>query len=298
MSEGYDLVCAPHWSEDAENKGSVRGDSVDNAPQADHIRFLFDPRLTLSAFAEQRRRFASTVADLSTEELASPSRCTGWTVGDVLRHLVWCDLTMRRIWSGDGSISADFDPRLTPDKAVQEDRAIADEEIRERYLLSTRTMVTDLDCADPQRFGQPSVSPAGHVPWWMSAVHLCWDSSIHERDVLLPLDRPVTQSDTETVPCLAYSLVLMSFFAGRDPLSVRIGTIKVLRETGPVIVEEVTLSGESDDGVASSANSCATNNPVKVIDAISGRGSLGDSLAGDAAVIHRLGGLARYFGSS
>ena len=271
---------------------------MDNAPQPDHIRFLFDPGSTLSTLAGQRRRFASTVEDFSSEELASPSRCRGWTVGDVLRHLVWGDRTLRRIWSGDQSIVADFDPRFTPDKAVQEDSAVPDEEIRDRYLVSTTTMVTDLEGADEQRFGQPSLSPVGQVPWWMSAVHLGWDSSIHERDALLPLGRSVTQLDSETVPFLAYSLVLMSFFAGRDPLSVRIGTIQVFREAGPVIVETVTTTDENDDGLASSPNSLATDDPVKVIDAISGRGSIDDSLAGDAAVIHRLGGLARYFTSA
>jgi uncharacterized protein (TIGR03083 family) len=271
---------------------------LENAPQPDHIRFLFDPRSTLSTLAGQRSRFASTVEDLSKEELASPSRCKGWTVGDVLRHLVWVDRTIRRIWSGDGSIAANFDPRLTPDKAVQEDRAIPDEEIRERYLFSTRSMISDLQCSDPQRFGQPSLSPVGQVPWWMSAVHIGWDSSIHERDALLPIGRSVTQLESETVPCLAYSLVLMSFFAGHDPLSVRIGTIKLFREAGPVIVETVATTHESDDAVASSPGSLATDNPVKVIDAICGRGSIDDSLAGDIAVIHRLGGLARYFTSA
>jgi uncharacterized protein (TIGR03083 family) len=271
---------------------------VDNAPQPDHIRFLFDPSSTLSTLAGQRRRFASTVEDLSSEELASPSRCKGWTVGDVLRHLVWVDHTIRRIWSGDGSTAADFDPRFTPDKAVQEDRVIPDEEIRERYLLSTGPMLTDLECSDPQRFGVPSLSPAGQVPWWMSAVHIGWDSSIHERDALLPLGRSVKQLESETVPCLAYSLVLMSFFAGDDPLSVRIGTIQIFREAGPVIVETVTATNESLDAMTSSPNRLATDNPVKVIDAICGRGSIDDSLAGDAAVIHRIGGLARYFTSA
>jgi hypothetical protein len=216
----------------------------------------------------------------------------------VLRHLVWVDLTIRRIWSGDGSIAADFDPRHTPDKAVQEDRAIPDDEIRERYLLSTKTMITDLGCSDSQRFGHPSISPAGQVPWWMSAVHIGWDSSVHERDALLPLGRSVKQLESETVPCLAYSLVLMSFFAGHDPLSVRIGAIQVFREAGPVIVGTVTTTDESDDAVASSPSRLATNNPVNVIDAICGRGSIDDSLAGDATVIHRLGGLARYFTSA
>jgi hypothetical protein len=238
------------------------------------------------------------VEGLTREELASPSRCKGWTVGDVLRHLVWVDRTIRRIWSGEGSIATDFDPRFTPDKAVQQDRAIPDEEIRERYLLSTPSMITDLRCSDPQRFAQPSLSPAGQVPWWMSAVHIGWDSSIHERDALLPLGRSVKQLKSETVPCLAYSLVLMSFFAGHDALSVRIGAIQVIRDAGPVIVETVPTTDGSDDAMANSPNSVATDNPIKVIDAICGRGSLDDSLTGDAAVIQRLGGLARYFTSA
>jgi hypothetical protein len=90
----------------------------------------------------------------------------------------------------------------------------------------------------------------------------------------------------------------MSFFAGHDPLSVRIGAIQVFREAGPVIVGTVTTTDESDDAVASSPSRLATNNPVNVIDAICGRGSIDDSLAGDATVIHRLGGLARYFTSA
>jgi hypothetical protein len=132
----------------------------------------------------------------------------------------------------------------------------------------------------------------------MSAVHIGWDSSIHERDALLPLGRSVMQLESETVPCLAYSLVLMSFFAGDDPLFVRIGTIQTFREDGPVIVETITSTDENDDAETSSPNSLATDTPVKVIDAICGRGSIDDSLAGDAAVIHRLGGLARYFTSA
>jgi uncharacterized protein (TIGR03083 family) len=118
---------------------------VENAPQADHIHFLFDPRATLTAFGAQRRRMAAAAEDLSAEELASPSRCAGWTVADVLRHLVWVDVTIRRIWSGDNALAEGFDPRRTPNEAVRIDRAISDEEIRQRYLLSTDTMVADLE---------------------------------------------------------------------------------------------------------------------------------------------------------
>jgi hypothetical protein len=65
-----------------------------------------------------------------------------------------------------------------------------------------------------------------------------------------------------------------------------------------VIAETVTTTVQSDHAVASSPDSFATDNPVKVIDAICGRGSIDDSLAGDTAIIHRLGGLARYFATA
>jgi uncharacterized protein (TIGR03083 family) len=264
---------------------------VENAPQADHIHFLFDPRATLTAFGAQRRRMAAAAEDLSAEELASPSRCAGWTVADVLRHLVWVDVTIRRIWSGDNALAEGFDPRRTPNEAVRIDRAISDEEIRQRYLLSTDTMVADLECSDPQRFGQPSLSPAGAVPWWLSAVHVGWDSSIHERDVLLPLGRSPEQRDEETDPCLAYSLVLTSFFSGRDSLSVRLGIFTVHRSAGRVTVQ----GDEPDDPAPDSSAVVVADDPVQAVDAIAGRGSVEESLRGDAAVIHRLGGLARYF---
>src|SRR6202035_500418 len=92
-----------------------------DAPQADHIRFLFDPHATLTMLAAQQRRFASAVATLTDEELASPSRCAGWTVADVLRHLVWVDTTMCRLWSGDETPAVGFDPRTTPNEAVRAD---------------------------------------------------------------------------------------------------------------------------------------------------------------------------------
>jgi hypothetical protein len=41
-----------------------------------------------------------------------------------------------------------------------------------------------------------------------------------------------------------------------------------------------------------------TGPPVGTIDALCGRGSLGNTLSGDKAVIDRLGGLARYFTSA
>lgn len=266
---------------------------MEEVPQAEHIRFLFDPRDALPAFAGQRRRLASTAADLSAEELATASRCAGWTVADVLRHLVWVDRTMDGLWSGKEAIAAGFDPRTTPDEAVHRDRAVPDEEIRDRYVESAGAMAADLDSSGPDRFGRPSLSPAGQVPWWMSAVHIGWDSCIHERDVLAPLGRRVDLVDGETELCLAYSLVLASFFAGRDALAVRIGDVEVSRGTGPVVVQRTEDSAPARS--AGSPTRLAADDRVALVDAMAGRGPVEGTLRGDPAVVRRLGGLARYF---
>jgi uncharacterized protein (TIGR03083 family) len=269
----------------------------EDAPQADHIRFLFAPNTALALLVGHRRRFASTVATLTPEELAAPSRCEGWTVADVLRHGVWVDAATRHLWTCDESPLEGFDPRSTPNAFVQADRAIPDEEIRRRYLSSTEAMIVDLESVDPVRFGDPSWSPAGRVPWWMVAVHLGWDSTIHERDVLLPLDRFVDTVPGESMLYLAYSLVLASSFEP-DPLCLQIGTVRLRSGDGPVTASATTGGADDNDRTPDDPTTVLAGEPEEVIDALSGRLSLTEALHGDAAVIERLGGLARYFTSS
>ncbi|MGA2521829.1 MAG: maleylpyruvate isomerase N-terminal domain-containing protein [Acidimicrobiales bacterium] len=283
------------------------GPQGSDAPQADHIRFLFDPAHTLALLIGHRRRFGATVAALTDEELAALSRCRGWTVADVLRHDVWVDATIRRIWSGDGATLRGFDPRVTPDESVRADRAVPDREVVARYLSSTEAMITELERVDPARYGDPSRSPAGRVPWWLSAVHVGWDSTIHERDVLVPLGRTVEEQSGEAPVWLAYSLVLASFFEpGR--FDVAVGGVRLRRGDGPVTVclsEPQATSQGTTHGTAGRAIDGTTpqptilrGDPVAVVDAVSGRVPLGAALHGDPSDVERLGGLARYFGEA
>ena len=268
------------------------------SPQAKHFHFLFDPHSTLTILAGQRRRFASTVATLSLEELSSPSRCHGWTVADVLRHLVWVDSVMRLLWSGDESIANGFDPRTTPDESVQADRLVSsDEETRQRYLSSTGIMVVDLESASADQFGRRSLSPAGRVPWWMSAVHMGWDSTIHERDALEPLGRSISEVPAETAVALAYSLVLASLLDSGDGLSVRVGPIHLRKQDGRSTARVIPESGVGDKtgGTPGDDTAVLRGDLIAVIDALSGRGSLPDSLSGDGVIVDRLAGLARFF---
>ena len=99
-------------------------------------------------------------------------------------------------------------------------------------------------------------------------------------------------------PSLAYALVLASLFDRTDRLSVQMGPIRLERGVGPVTAHAVGVGPDGDDGNNPSLDAhttVLTGDPVATIDALCGRGSLTHTLSGDAAVIHRLGGLARYF---
>ena len=261
--------------------------------QANHVNLLFDPREVLDTVVGHRRRYASTVTALTEDELAQPSRCKGWSAADVLRHGIWVDETMHRIWSG-GNVPAGFDPRTTPNEFVDSHRDVPDEEIRSRYLAGTDAMILELKSADTDRYSNPSVSPLGRVPWWFTVVHAGWDSSIHERDILMALGHDVEQTSSESILFLAYSLVLASFFAGSDPLTVRVSGVSLHHGDGPVITWSSTIQGESER-VGGSHVTELTGDSFLTIDALTGRGNPMDVLDGPQSTIERLSGFARYF---
>jgi hypothetical protein len=130
----------------------------------------------------------------------------------------------------------------------------------------------------------------GDVPWWLGGVHLGWDSWVHERDVLVAVGGAPVADEAETVPVLAYGLVLASFFIGREPLSVRIGPVRLRRGSG---LTEAWAVGDEGDEAGDEIE--VVGDPVATVDALSGRGSLPDTLEGPPEVVHRLGGMARYF---
>jgi len=249
-------------------------------PQADHIRVDIDPAAALAAYARHRRRFADEVSKLADADLAAPSRCDKWSVADVLRHGCDVDRWMQAIWSGEPLPFSSFDPRTTPHDSVVEGRTVADAEVRHQYVASAQVMADDVAGSGPDRWGLPSVCPAGLVPWWMSALHVFFDSWVHERDALLPLGRTVPAEPTETAPVLSWAVSLVGHI-GADPLDAEVGGVHVVRHDG--VVSTHTAGAAGGDVAA-------------IIDAVSGRGSVEDALAGcDPAIVQRLGAMARFF---
>lgn len=257
-------------------------------PQADHIKVDVDPAAVLAAYAGHRRRFADEVISLTDADLATPSRCSKWTVADVLRHGCDVDAWMQAIWTGGPLPFTSFDPRITPHDSVVEGRALPDAAVRDRYVASARVMADDVGSSGPDRWGLPSLCPAGAVPWWMSALHVFYDSWVHERDALVPLGRSVPVVPEETAPVLAWVVSLIGH-VGTDPLEVEVSGVHAVLRDGVVSTSAAGSAG-GNDTPRSAADVAA------IIDAVSGRGSVDEALAGyDPAVVHRLSALARFF---
>jgi uncharacterized protein (TIGR03083 family) len=256
-----------------------------SVPQGDKIHVHLDPTATLAAYARHRRRFAAEVKSLDEAALAVQSRCSKWTVADVLRHGCDVDGWMQAIWAGGAPPFTSFDPLVTPHEFVIAGRAIPDVDVRARYVVSAETMAAEVGGSGAERWGMPSISPVGFVPWWLSALHIFYDSWVHERDVLLPLGVVAPIETDEAVPVLAYSLALVGTLV-REPIDTVIADVHLRTGEGPAIATPATAVADTDADAGA------------IIDALSGRGAVEDALPGtDPDVVHRLGVLARIFQS-
>jgi uncharacterized protein (TIGR03083 family) len=256
----------------------VAGTSV---PQSDALHIRLDPDVALEPFARHRYRFAETVADLDGDALAARSRCSEWSVADVLRHINDVDSWMDAIWSGAPLPFTSFHPNVTPRESVEAQRGIPDTEVRDRFVAATPVRASVISDSTSERWGLPSFSPLGAVPWWMSALHAFWDSWVHERDALLPIGIEPSVSDDELKPVATYSVGVVATLA-RGSLDTVIAGVHVVIGDGPPVVAPAT-------GIDPNCTDI-----VDVVDALCGRAPLDSALTGqDAGAIEQLGSLAR-----
>jgi hypothetical protein len=143
-------------------------------------------------------------------------------------------------------------------------------------------MAADIDSSGGERWGASGISPLGVVPWWMSVLHIFWDSWLHERDALLPLGLDVPVEPDDVTATLTYSLVLIGSLLPK-PIDVTVGGVRL--RTGEVV--EATVDGATP-----------SSNAPRIADALCGRGELEPSLLnGDRDLAYTLGALSRLFRS-
>lgn len=248
----------------------------------------------LAANRSQRLRLLATLQGLSTDQWRADSRCLGWTVQDVARHLV--QVTDLLLLAVDAARSGErftgfsaFDPRSTPKAMLVAAGEQSLEQTLQAFTDSTERMVREIDrlaLGDP---GLLVATPAGRQLWHRAALHGLFDSALHERDILVPLSEPVRYDAAEMAAVAGYQFLLtgriLSLAGATVELSVRLdsGPTLQLVVDGPVVDVRDTGAEEKAD---------CSGPATAVLDAMAGRGRLAAVLTGPPEAVAALSVLA------
>jgi uncharacterized protein (TIGR03083 family) len=162
-----------------------------------------------AAMVRQRERFAAVLAGLDDEQWAAPSRCEGWTVQDVVDHLVgtnqfWAISITSGLAGEPTRYLAAFDPVATPAQMVAATDTSPAETL-ERFMATTGQLAGAVAGLDGDGWATLAEAPPGHVAVSLVVLHALWDSWVHERDVLLPLGLVPAEEPDEIAGSLTYA---------------------------------------------------------------------------------------------
>ena len=184
----------------------------------------------------QRDRLAATLADLDDDQWATPSRCEGWSVQDVLIHLAstnrfWAHSINQGLAGVPTRYLLGFDPVAAPAQLVAAAQGTAPADTLTEFVQGNQALADALSSVDDWEV--LAEAPPGHIAIGLVAIHALWDSWVHERDVVIPLGLEPVVDDAELEACLLYAGALgPSFQASRG--STREGAI-ALETTAPAV---------------------------------------------------------------
>jgi uncharacterized protein (TIGR03083 family) len=161
----------------------------------------------------QRRRLEELLTGLSPEEWQQPSRCAGWTVQDVVTHLVstngfWALSIQAGLRGQPTQLLAAFDPVVSPAQMVDQVQGTPVEETLEGLMASHAALTEVVDGLAEADWDVLAEAPPGHLPVWLVADHALWDCWVHERDIVLPLGHQPVEEPDEVLTCLRYAAAL------------------------------------------------------------------------------------------
>jgi uncharacterized protein (TIGR03083 family) len=256
------------------------------------------PADVLTAVARQRRRLEAMLAGLGPDEWGATSRCDGWSVQDVIAHVV----SVNGFWHA--SVSAGlagtptrmlrgFDPVATPALLVDGMRALTPAEVLDQFVSSNDAFLGAVDQLDERAMSTLAESPAGYLPIRLLVHHALWDCWVHERDIALPLGMTPTEEPDEVLACLHFAAALSPAFSLHSATASE-GVFAVeSSEPDGCFALEVGDSVSVKEGSPAAGAPCLRGGAVELVEALSLRVPLPSSTPHEWRQL--LGGLATVF---
>ena len=157
-------------------------------------------------------------SELDDSDWALPSECPGWSVKDLVSHMIGTER----------SLLGDPEPPPAPPAAhirnpvgqaneawVEERRATPGSSVLAEFIQVTRKRAAELRALPPERFEVTGPSPVGNVPYreFMSVrVMDCW---VHEQDMRVAGGRPCSYGTEAAAMALARLVSAMPFVVGK-----------------------------------------------------------------------------------
>jgi uncharacterized protein (TIGR03083 family) len=257
-----------------------------------------DPGAQLEPVVRQRRRFESMVNDLDDDDWSSASRCEGWTVHDVVAHIVgvnafWNASVRAGLAGSPTRVLVGFDPVETPALMVAPMRALSPGEVLEQLVASNDAFLDAISGLSDTGWAALAEAPPGHLPVCLVVRHALWDCWVHERDVALPLGLIPPAEPDEVASSLRYVGALSPAFAVQAGFPCE--GVYALEATDPTVhvVLDVGASVAVRDDVAPPGAPCLRGDAVALVEALSLRAPLPASCPGEWQQLLR--GLATVF---
>jgi uncharacterized protein (TIGR03083 family) len=246
----------------------------------------------------QRRRLEAMLGDLRPGDWSSASRCDGWTVKDVVAHMVgvnafWHASVQAGLAGEPTRVLVGFDPATTPALMVAAMGELAAPDVLAQFVASNNAFLDVLGQLDDRGWVTLAESPPGHVPIRLVAHHALWDCWIHERDIALPLGSTPPAEPDEVRSCLRYAAALSPAFT--IACGHTFADVFAVEATDPTLsfILEAAQSVSVRDALAPGDAPCLRGDAVTLVEALSLRGPLPAS--SPAEWVHLLEGLMTAF---
>lgn len=247
-----------------------------------------------AVFRAHRNRLIAELSELTEKEWNGPTRCHLWSVADVVSHL-----TDGNRWSLEGLHSAlsgtetssitTFDNRLTPHEYVKAGRGRPREEIIEDLATGTENLLRAVERTRDLGAVPFIQMPIGHVSLTFAVLHVLWDSWLHERDLLEPLNRSPMYTADEVRLVASYALLLAGIAISSATTTHQHCGIVLDGPGGGHYRVEVEETIQLEVGISEPPVSTVPQGPIlSTIDALAGRGHLEETVNGPPDVIRML----------